>query len=124
MERFEGIEEGPLTISRSDFDGGVKLIFQGKSILRDPAELLQPVLFQMLEDGDRDGTRLVLDFRGLTYMNSSTFTPLVKVLEKARLGESKVTVLYDSEQKWQSVSFTALVIFDTGDGRVSVRGQE
>lgn len=124
MDRFEGISEGPLTITRSEPDGQLVFEFSGKSILRDPTELLQPILFQILAEAEESRQRLVLDFRNLTYMNSSTFTPLVKTLEKARLGDSMVTVWYSSIQKWQAVSFTALTIFDTGDGRVVVEGRE
>lgn len=124
MSQFEGVQDGPLTIRREEITDDLILIFEGKSILRDPAEFLQPILIQVLEEADGEGKRLVLDFSGLTYMNSSTYTPLVKTLEKARLGQSRITVLYDAAQKWQSVSFVALTIFATGDGRVSVVGKE
>jgi hypothetical protein len=124
MDRFEGIQEGPLTVKRSGSDANVGLVFEGKSILRDPTEILQPILFQVLDESDDADKRLELDFRELSYMNSSTFTPIIKTLEKARLGDSKVTVIYSSDQKWQAVSFAALTIFDTGDGRISIEGKE
>lgn len=124
MSQFEGVQDGPLTIRREEITDDLVLVFEGKSILRDPAEFLQPILIQVLDEADADDKRLVLDFSGLTYMNSSTYTPLVKTLEKARLGKSRITVLYDAAQKWQSVSFVALTIFATGDGRVSVVGKE
>ena len=124
MSQFEGVQDGPLTIRREEITDDLVLIFEGKSILRDPAEFLQPILIQVLDEADAESKRLVLDFSGLTYMNSSTYTPLVKTLEKARLGQSRITVLYDAAQKWQSVSFVALTIFATGDGRVSVVGKE
>lgn len=124
MRKFEGFSEGPLKIEREDQADRILLSFEGKSILRDPAELLQPLLMQVLEEATESSRRLVLDFRLLTYMNSSTFTPLVKTLEHARIGNAMITVIYDDTAKWQSVSFTALTIFDTADGRVSVVGNE
>lgn len=124
MSRFDGIQEGPLTIRREEVTKDLVLVFEGKSILRDPAEFLQPILIQVLDEADAEGKRLILDFSSLTYMNSSTYTPLVKTLERARLGNSQITVLYDADQKWQSVSFVALTIFATGDGRVAVVGKE
>lgn len=124
MSRFDGIQEGPLTIRREEVTKDLVLVFEGKSILRDPAEFLQPILIQVLDEADSEGKRLILDFSSLTYMNSSTYTPLVKTLERARLGNSQITVLYDADQKWQSVSFVALTIFATGDGRVAVVGKE
>ena len=123
MSKFEGVQEGPLTIRREETSEDLTLVFEGKSILRDPTEFLQPVLLQVVEEIDAEGKRLVLDFSDLAYMNSSTFTPLVKTLERARLGRSRITVLYDTDQKWQSVSFSALEIFTTDDGRVAVVGK-
>lgn len=123
MNKFEGVQEGPLTIQREETSEDLTLVFEGKSILRDPTEFLQPILLQVVEEIDAEGKRLVLDFSGLAYMNSSTFTPLVKTLERARLGRSRMTVLYDADQKWQSVSFSALKIFTTDDGRVAVVGK-
>lgn len=122
MAKFEGIQEGPLTIGREDRDGELVLVFEGKSILRDPTELLQPLLFDSLSEASESSLTLVLDFRKLTYMNSSTFTPVVKTLEKARVGTGSVRVLFNSEERWQSVSFAALSIFATRDGRISVSG--
>ena len=123
MNKFEGVHEGPLTIRREETSEDLTLVFEGKSILRDPTEFLQPILLQVVEEIDAEGKRLVLDFSDLAYMNSSTFTPLVKTLERARLGRSRITVLYDADQKWQSVSFSALKIFTTDDARVAVVGK-
>lgn len=75
MEKFQGIQEGPLSIAREDAGKEIRLIFSGKSILRSPAEFLQPILLQVLGEATLNEKRLVLDFRQLTYMNSSTFTP-------------------------------------------------
>jgi hypothetical protein len=65
---------------------------------------------------------MMLDFRGLSYMNSSTLTPIIKILERARVGDGRVTIAYSRSQKWQEVSFSALVIFQTKDGRIEIRG--
>lgn len=123
MNKFEGVQQGPLTIRREETSEDLTLVFEGKSILHDPTEFLQPILLQVVEEIDAEGKRLVLDFSDLAYMNSSTFTPLVKTLERARLGRSRITVLYDADQKWQSVSFSALKIFTTDDARVAVVGK-
>ena len=124
MRDEETITEGALEINRSQTDDALVLSFSGKSIVRDPAEFLQPLLLGALSEAEEAGIRLLLDFRGLTYMNSSTFTPLIKVLEKARLGDQAVIVWYDSEQKWQEVSFAALKIFATKDQRIRITAAE
>lgn len=122
MNKFEGLQEGPLSVQRLDDERGLVIIFAGKSILRDPSEVLQPALMQVVEEAQAAQRTLVLDFRELKYMNSASFTPVIKTLEKARMNDLSVTVLYSSEKRWQSVSFAALNIFETSDGRVSIEG--
>ena len=123
MNRFQGLHEEPLHVERSDDDRGIVLTFSGKSILRDPTGMLQNGLQQAREEADAEGIGLVLDFRNLDYMNSATFTPVIKILEKARLGRTRLTVLYNQTKRWQTVSFAALAIFETADGRIVVRGE-
>ena len=61
-------------------------------------------------------------FAFLEYMNSSTITPVIKVLERAKRGTMNVTVLFDASRKWQDLSFSALKIFETEDKRVVIKG--
>jgi hypothetical protein len=55
-------------------------------------------------------------------MNSSTITPIIKTLERAKRGKTRVTVTYLKSLKWQDVIFSALEIFRTKDGRVEIKG--
>jgi hypothetical protein len=66
---------------------------------------------------------LVLDFSRLEYMNSSTFTPVVKALDESRRLDVRVLLEYSLERKWQALSFSALRTFETLDGRITVRGK-
>jgi hypothetical protein len=66
--------------------------------------------------------RIILDFQKLDYMNSSTITPIIKILERAKRGKTQVTVLYKKILKWQDLSFSALEIFQTKDKRVEIKG--
>ena len=106
-------------------EGEVRTIrFFGKSMLRDPNEFILPVFLSALDDANRENKRLVLDFRELAYMNSSTLTPLIKILERARVEEGSITVLFRKNLKWQEISFSALVIFQTTDRRIEIKGEE
>ncbi|MBI4978360.1 MAG: hypothetical protein HZC28_12845 [Spirochaetes bacterium] len=98
--------------------------FTGKSILRNPAEFVMPIVLNALTEAKNRGQRLVLDFRDLLYMNSSTLTPVIKILEKARVSDGEVTVLYNKAMKWQDISFSALGIFQTNDHRILIEGIE
>ena len=98
--------------------------FNGKSMLRDPNEFLMPILLRTLTEANTKQKRLLLDFRSLAYMNSSTLTPVIKLLEQARIGEGMLTVLYRKSLKWQDIYFSALVIFRTPDGRIEIKAGE
>jgi hypothetical protein len=115
-------EAGALRIEKYGADTELRLVLSGKSIIRSASDTLLPLFVESLAAAQDAGRRLVLDFRALTYMNSSSFAPVIKVLEKARLGGATLQVLYSSEQKWQEVSFAAMKIFATPDGRVSIKG--
>lgn len=124
MTSTERFSEGALSIQEAKTEATLTLLFQGKSIVRNANDTLLPVLLDAMAQADQHGLRLVLDFRGLSYMNSSSFAPIIKVLEKARLGQTPVTTLYSREQKWQEVSFSALTIFQTQDGRITITGAD
>ena len=65
-----------------------------------------------------------MDFRKLEYMNSSTITPIIKVLDRAKRGKNHITVIYDKTLKWQELSFSAMEIFQTKDKRIEIKGAE
>ena len=100
----------------------IKLHWWGKSILRKPSTFITPILVDALQKGGTENKRIVLDFCELDYMNSSTVTPIIKILERAKRGENQVTVLYKKSLKWQDLSFSALEIFQTKDKRVEIKG--
>lgn len=118
----EILNEGALRIEKYRSETELVLVLSGKSIIRDPTATLLPIFVAGLGEAEAKGRRLVLDFRTMTYMNSSSFAPVIKILEKARIGTAPVTMIYSSEQKWQEISFAAMTIFKTPDGRVAIRG--
>lgn len=114
--------DGTLQITRIIEDGTLTLELVGKCIIRDANDTLMPIFAAAMEQSAADDVRLVLDFRQVTYMNSSSFAPVIKVLEKTRLGKQALTICYDRQQKWQSVSFSAMTIFKTPDERIRIDG--
>jgi hypothetical protein len=115
--------EGDLALEVSEGGGEVRAVWRGKSADREPGRFLVPVLSDLLEQARAASARLVLDFSPLEYMNSSTFTPVVKVLDEARRAGVPITLEYSASRKWQALSFSALRTFETRDGRVSVHGR-
>lgn len=102
--------------------GDVTVLWKGRSTARDPGTFIGPILTEALRATAGAGGRLVLDFRALEYMNSSTITPVIRVLHEAKKGAGRVSVLFSRAAKWQELSFSALAIFETDDKRIEVRG--
>jgi anti-anti-sigma regulatory factor len=98
-------------------------VWRGKSNAREPGRFLVPVLTDAYERARTSGRRLVLDFSPLDYMNSSTFTPIVKLLDHVKRTAGSITLEFDPSRKWQALSFGALRTFETTDGRIAVRGK-
>ncbi|HEX9305996.1 MAG TPA: hypothetical protein VF894_00805 [Anaeromyxobacter sp.] len=115
--------EGELTLELSRDAGELRLAWRGKSADREPGRFLMPVLAEALDRAKAEGLALALDFTGLDYMNSSTFTPVVKALDESRRLAVPVILEYSLTRKWQALSFSALRTFETLDGRIKVRGK-
>lgn len=113
-----------LSISVSEDDEAITAVWSGKSIEREPGKFITPLLMRLIKRCSERDKRLLLDFRSIDFMNSSTITPLIKMLERAKRGSSRMTVIYDSESKWQELIFSALTIFSTKDDQVSLKGSK
>lgn len=124
MKTTASYNNDQLQIDQTEDDQSVTLRFLGKSILRDPTQFVMPILQRTLSEANKERKRLIMDFRDLSYLNSSTLTPVIKILELARVGEGQVTALYRRSLKWQEISFSALSIFRTQDGRIAITGEE
>ena len=96
----------------------------GKSTMRKPGDFLTPIIADLLKRGAESGRRIVMDFRSLQYMNSSTVTPVIRALEQVRRGTGRMSVLFRPDLKWQHLSFSALKIFETPDARIEIKGVE
>ncbi len=123
MPRQETITESLLSIDEQETDAEVRLTWRGKSNDREPGRFLMPLLNRLLDRGADGQKQLVLDFSALDYMNSSTFTPLVKTLDAAARGKHRVLIEFAKARKWQTLSFSALRAFETSDGRIELRGK-
>ncbi len=108
-----------LEITEND---SISILWQGKSTERNPSNFLNPILSDTLSKGASEEKKIILDFRELEFMNSSTVTPVAKMLEQGKKGSNSITIYYNKTKKWQELSFSALKIFETDDGRISVIG--
>ena len=111
-----------LSIEIVESQTGIEVKWDGKSIDREPGKFISPILVKVLEMAGTMNKRITMDFQGLSYMNSSTITPIIKILDRAKKGMTKITILYRKSLKWQELNFTALEVFRTDDSRLEIKG--
>jgi len=122
MGKRESFVSNLLRIEVQEDNDSIVAYWSGKSVDRNPGEFITPILVVILKKSSDLRKRIILDFQKLDYMNSSTITPVIKILERAKRGKAQVTVLYKKLLKWQDLSFSALKIFQTRDKRVEIKG--
>jgi hypothetical protein len=122
MGKKESYVSNLLKIEIQENGDSITTYWTGKSIDRNPSQFINPILVDLVNRSSEENKRIVLDFQKLDYMNSSTITPLIKILERANKGKINVSVQYNKRLKWQDLSFSALKIFQTKDKRVEIRG--
>ena len=122
MKKPEKYSNKFLTIQVVEHDNSIDVKWEGKSVDREPAKFISPILVKVLKMASVMNKRIIMDFQSLSYMNSSTITPIIKILERAKKGMTKITILYQKSLKWQELNFTALEIFRTRDNRLEIKG--
>lgn len=100
----------------------VRVAWSGRSTAREPSKFIVRVLTQAIELCRANDKTLELDFQKFEYMNSSTITPLIRILDHAKRAGDVVRIFYNRQLKWQELSFTALQVFQTEDGRIKILG--
>ena len=100
MSEIKTYEENRLKLEVNFGESQIIIRWLGESKDREPIKFLAPI---------------IMDFTGFEYMNSSTVTPIVKQLERAKKENRKVTIHYKKGLKWQELSFAALRVFNIPD---------
>jgi hypothetical protein len=120
--RTETYTSHALSLDVVEEQAGITVTWRGRSTARDPAEFLIPILTRALDRAMELKRPLVLDFRSLEYFNSSTITPVVRLMEETKRRGASLVVNYDKKLRWQELSFSALQVFHTGDQRIRISG--
>ena len=112
----EKASEKSLTLELSDDGGEVVVRWLGRSTARDPRVFVGPVLQKAFELALQQKKTLVLDFRELEYFNSSTITPVARLLQQVKAQGGRAVVRFRHDLNWQRLSFSALHVLQ-GDGQ-------
>ena len=118
---MKSFNDGTLEIAVSVAPATLSLEWRGSSDARDPTVLLRP-FFDSLNYAFAKERSVVLDFRRLEYMNSSTVRPIVTFIQMASQKSKDVQVHYDSTKNWQRLSFKAVQALAAAWKNVQVRG--
>src|SRR5262249_8783251 len=102
---------GQLRIDTQTSAHDLLVTWRGRSVARDPSAFIWPVLQHVLAQAN--GKRVILDFCHMEYMNSSTLTPLVRMMEQAKRDNVSVSLRYDSKLKWQALAFSVPELMGT-----------
>lgn len=123
MSNIETYTSNLLTLEVEENGSTIAIRFKGKSTEREPGTFILPILLDALHNSIKYDKKIVMNFESLEYMNSSTITPLIKILENAKDNTSSISLIYRKSKKWQELSFSALKIFETKDQRIEISGK-
>ena len=117
MKRIETNNSLSLEIDEQADQISVKWL--GRSGDREPSIFLKPIFEDLLSKNKK----IIFDFKSLEFMNSSTVTPVIKVIDIIKSKEGEILIIFSKDTKWQELSFTAMEILKTDDGSIDVRGE-
>ncbi len=95
-----------LSIRRQISKQQYTLLWSGESDFRDPTQTLSPCLNNVL--GELRDRKLVLDFRELSFMNSSSVTPILAFVKTVCGKGMPVHLIYNSALSWQRTTASSM----------------
>ena len=109
-----------LTLRVDDVGERYEVHWSGKSTARNPSQFIAPILKATMQAAEDNGRMVRLDFTQIEYMNSSTVTPVIRVLDAAKRKQIEVEVVYAADLRWQELSFSALRVFCDKGSSISI----
>jgi len=103
---MKGLKEGKLEIKVSKGPAKTVITWFGQSDAQKPSEFLTPFFTELIKNFK--GGEIEADFTKLSYMNSSSVSPIIQFLKMADTKSIKTTVKYKAGSVWQNATFRAL----------------
>ena len=126
MNIIEEIREKELRVTAIDEGDRIRVLWRGSSKDRNPSIYLNPFFERLLlfakrsEKTTQSKKSIELDFTRLYYMNSSSITPVVRLLHRARDLGRPVTLFYDRSHHWQETCFSAMDVFESKEPEIRI----
>lgn len=120
---MEGLVTEHLTIEVLDLpdSGGVLLKWSGRCAERYPQRILGPFLRNVLEAVSERNCSIAMDFKSLTFLNSSAITVIVHFLRDAHRQKVRQSLYFDPQIGWQKMTSDAVRALSHGDLLLEVR---
>jgi len=96
--------------------------WQGKSDARNPGEFISPILHRCCTIARESSLSIHMNFVNMDMMNSSSISPLIKMLTEAKKSGQYVVLQYDEDSRWQRLNFNALKALQTPGKEISICG--
>lgn len=114
---------GGLTIDGAQAGPGaaLTLTWRGKSTDRAASKVISPFLARAVDSAGAQGVPLEMHFERLDYLNSSTVTAIIQIIQLAHDRSVRLAIVFDPRLRWQRLTFDALKVFARGDGWFEMR---
>jgi hypothetical protein len=121
MDLFASLVAGDLLVEARGTAARLHLDWTGRSNARHPSVMLAPYFEAVLTRAKQSGCSIEVHFERLEFLNSSTVAAVIKLINDARDQNVRMHLTFDGQQKWQSLNFEALRVFEEADGLLSIR---
>lgn len=120
------LQADELLIEVDERETGILVLnWLGRSASRSPGSVLHPWFDQLFGVARERNAALEMRFERLEHFNSSTIAVLIQLINSAQDRRIRMTVRYDANLRWQTLSFDALRRalrpFDSGPDQVQVQ---
>ncbi|MCP4138211.1 MAG: hypothetical protein GY754_45030 [bacterium] len=123
MAHIETFTNNSLILEVNEDDTTIYIKWTGRSSDREPGSFIFPILSDAFNNASSYNKEIIMDFQEMEFMNSSTITPISRILEKCKQADNKMSIVYNQSKKWQDLSFAALKVFETNDKRIEITGK-
>jgi hypothetical protein len=107
---MHGIVTGDLIIDTVPQPGLIEVFWSGASNAPDPAQALKPFFTLLMAEAETKRARIEMHFEHLTYLNSSTVSALIRLVEGAAKAGVAMEFFYDGSLRWQEHNFKTIAL--------------
>jgi hypothetical protein len=117
---MQDFRSGDLTIHCTEGED-LQFVWTGRSTDRTPGETLAPFFKEALTSAEAKARPIVMRFETLDYLNSSTMSAIIGLVQDARARRVRLVLAYKKSLRWQRLSFEPLQVLAGADQMLELR---